>query len=142
MSDVETFEEIALTSTHADMGEKMCSDKQRFLFESLSKLEQLLYCAGWGGVTSTDLYGPIKIQSIGHEDRLFFPKNHAHVHVKWSQIDKANPVRWADHPAGKDCYWIGIEFLTKEGEALFSIWNLEADQEFSPEVCENLGELL
>lgn len=40
MSDMKTFDDIVLTSTYADMGEKICLDKQRFLFESLSKSEQ------------------------------------------------------------------------------------------------------
>jgi hypothetical protein len=143
MRDVETFDDIVLTDTYADMGEKICSDKQRLLFEGLSQSEKLIYAAySTRDVMSTDLYGPIKIQSVGSEDRLFFPKNHAHVHVKWSQVSIANLVKIPDHPAGKDCYWIGIEFLTKERATLFHIWNLQPDQEFSPEVCQNLGELL
>ena len=142
MTETQVFDDVVLTSSYEDMGEKLCSDKQRLLFEALSLSSKLLYCAGWGGVTSTDLYGPIQIQSFSNEDRLFFPKNQAHVHVKWSQICVANPVKWQDHPAGKDCHWIGIEFLTSDRQPVFSIWNLKADQEFSPEVREHLGTLL
>lgn len=142
MSEVETFDEIVLTATYADMGEKMCSDKQRLLFKNLSQSKKVIYAAYSGDVMSTDLYGPIQIQSIGNEDRLFLRENHAHVHVKWSQVYEANLIKIPDHPAGKDCYWIGIDFLTKEKQSLFTIWNLQADQEFSPQVCQNLGKLL
>ena len=142
MIETQVFNDIVLTSSYEDMGEKLCSDQQRLLFEGLSKIEQVIYAAGWGTAVTTDLYGPIKIQSVGNEDRLFFPKNHAHVHVQWSQVYLANLIRIPDHPAGKDADWIGIEFLDRDRQRLFVIWNLKADQEFSPEVCEYLGVLL
>lgn len=142
MSGMKVFEDIVLTQTYAEIGEKFCSDKQRLLFESLSKSDRLLYSTGCRDAVSTDLYDSIRIQSIGNEDRLFFPQSQAHVHVKWSQVSVANLVKWPDHPAGKDCFWIGIEFLNRDRQSLFIIWNLKADQEFSPEVCQHLGALL
>ncbi|MDJ0601913.1 MAG: hypothetical protein QNJ37_24110 [Crocosphaera sp.] len=142
MSETKVFEDILVTETYAQITEKFCSNKQRLLFESLSKCDRLLYSTGCKDGISTDLYGLIKIQSIANEDRLFFPQNQAHVHVKWSQVCMANLVKWPDHPGGKDCFWIGIEFLNRDRQSLFYIWNLKADQEFSPEVCEHLGALL
>lgn len=141
MSGMNVFEDIVLTQTYAEIGEKFCSDKQRLLFEALSQSDKLLYSTGCRDAVSTDLYSSIAIQSIGNEDRLFFPQSQAHVHVKWSQVCVANLVKWPDHPGGKDCFWIGIEFLNRDRQSLFYIWNLKADREFSPEVCEHLGAL-
>ena len=142
MSGSDGFDGIVLTETHAELGEKLASEQQRMLFETLAKSDKLIFTTSCVDIVTTDVYGPVTIQSIGNEDRLHFPKNKTHAHVKWSRVYEAKRVTLPDHPMGSDTHWIGIEFFTRTGESIFSIWNLKGDQEFSDDAYELLGTLI
>jgi len=65
------------------------SEKQRVLFDAISRAGDLIFAAGPTGI-SANVCGPFKVTRYGDEDRLEMGDGNFHVHVDWRRVKNAN----------------------------------------------------
>lgn len=138
----EEFESIVLTPEYEHLGSELRDGLLRQLLVELEKIPILLYTsvAGKGEVTN-DIYGDLKIQHVGKEDRLLFRSNHAHVHVQWDAIKDVRLSIEPGYPGPGNRSWVGMQFFNGDCVELFSLWNAKPDMPFSDEILAILSAL-
>lgn len=140
--NIEEFDSIELTSEYQHLGETLKQGILRELMEHIEKIPSLLYtCSTVNSAITNDIYGQFLIQRIGHEDRLLFRNNHAHVHIQWSMIKTAKLTQILGYPGENKKHWVGIQFFNQQDIELFSIWNTSADMPFNDQIISCLKKL-
>jgi len=131
----EEFESIVLTPEYEFLGSELRDGLLKQLLLELEKVPLLLYTSVAGNAEVTnDIYGNLKIQHIGKEDRLLFRSNHAHVHVQWDAIKNVKLSIAPGYPGPGNRSWVGMQFFNGERVELFSLWNAKPDMPFSNEI--------
>ena len=131
----EEFESIVLTPEYEHLGSELGTGLLKRLMIEIEKIPLLLYTSvAFNGEAINDIYGSLKIQHVGREDRLLFSSNHAHVHVQWAAIKTAKLSIAPGYPGPGNRSWVGIVFLNQQNIEIFSIWNPKPDMPFSYEI--------
>jgi hypothetical protein len=138
----EEFESIVLTPEYEHLGSALADGLLKDLLLEIEKIPLLLYTSiAEGGAVINDIYGSLKLQHIGKEDRLLFRSNHAHVHVQWKAIKKVTLSIVPGYPGPGNRSWVGLLFLDKSNVELFSLWNAKPDLPFSDAILDLLKQL-